>query len=206
MRVAALSPGVAALLPGVAAFLPRAVPFLLAMLLGTPADAMPQQVAGTFADLSRQQILRAGDTVWVAYFEEGEDSARDVRAEFLQLTDSSIRVVADRTELVLGDATVRRVAREQSGPLWNGALRGAVIGGGFVLIAFWGFPDDRAELFEFAALTAAGGAAIGMGIDALVKERRIVYLDPRLMEASPRIDVLPLISKERKGLLFSVRW
>jgi len=48
---------------------------------------------------------------------------------------------------------------------------------------------------------AAGGAGIGLGIDALVKERKIVFLDPALTGALRRIEVAPLISKERKGML-----
>jgi len=174
---------------------------LLAVLLGLPGDALAQEVAESFTDLRRQQILSVGDTVWVAYVEEGGGPAHDVKGWFLDATDSSLTVLADQTELLIEAENVRRITRERRGPLWDGALIGAAVGGGVATLLSWGFADDASDQLAIIAVYAAGGAGIGLGIDALVKERKIVFLDPALTGALRRIEVAPLISKERKGML-----
>lgn len=179
---------------------------LLVVLLGLPGDALAQEVVGSFTDLRRQQILSVGDTVWVAYVDEGGGPAHDVKGWLLDATDSSITVLADQMELLIEEKNVRRITRERRGPLWDGALIGAAVGGGVATLLFWGFPDDASDQFAIIAVYAAGGAGIGLGVDALVKEREIVFLDPALTGAIRQIEVVPLISKERKGMLFSVRW
>jgi hypothetical protein len=181
----------------------RANVVLAVALLAVPSSAMGQEVSRSFAELNQRRTLRAGDTLWVAYGAGNGDPVRDVKVELLNLSDSSLTGLADGTELVIDQASVRRIAHEQSGPLWNGALRGAAVGGAIGLLAFWGF-TDWSETFQVVGVFGAAGAGIGIGIDALVKEQHVVYLDPRL--ASLHLRATPMISQDRKGVLFSVRW
>lgn len=181
---------------------------LLMTLLVVPANAIAQEVTDSFALLNQQQILRAGNSLRVVYSEErgGATVAREINVTFLNLTDSAITVLADRTELVIEEKDVRRIVREQRGPLWNGALIGAAVGGGACLLLFWGFPDDRSDLIPFCGAWAGVGAGTGVGVDALRKEHSTVYLDRGLIEGTLRLEAVPLLSKNRKGLLFSVTW
>jgi hypothetical protein len=49
-------------------------------------------------------------------------------------------------------------------------------------------------------------AGIGVGVDTLRKEHTTVYRVRGLTESTTRLALLPLLSKKRKGLLFSVTW
>lgn len=179
---------------------------LLLMLLVVPTNVIAQEVAESFALLNQRQILKEGNTLWVAYTGESGGMIRDARVKFLHLTDSSITVLVDQNELMIVEEDVRRIAREQRGPLWNGLLIGAAVVGGTFTLLFWNFPDDRSDLVPIIAMFTGIGAGIGMGIDALKKEQRIVYQRPGAAAGGLRIEASPLISKDRKGVLFSVRW
>jgi len=188
----------------------RGTSLLLVMLLVmppvVPADPIAQEAADSFAHLTRQQILEVGNTLWVAYADEGGGTPQDIKVRFLNLTDSAITVFVDEAELVIEEKDVRQIVREQRGPLWNGALIGAAVGSISGLLLFGGFPDNRRDLVPLVAVPAALGAGIGLGIDALRKEHRTVYLNPGSTEGTLRLEVLPLLSSNRKGVLLSVRW
>ncbi len=184
----------------------RGTSLLLVMLLVMPASAVAQEAAESFAHLTQQQVLKVGNTLWVTHVAEGEDTPQDIKVRFLDLTSSEMTVFVDGAELMIEERDVRQIVREQRGPLWNGALWGAAIGGGTCLLLFWSFPDNRSDLIPFTAVWAGIGAGIGMGVDALKKEQRTVYLQPRSTEGRLRLAVSPLVSKDQKGVLFGVQW
>ena len=77
-------------------------------------------------------------------------------------------------------------------PLTNGALIGAAVGGGLAMVDYLIDPSEPGNAVAFTVAIGLG-AAIGAGIDALIKPRRAGV-----------VSLSPIIGK-RKGLRVSVR-
>lgn len=96
-------------------------------------------------------------------------------------------------------ADVDRVRRP--GSIWDGAVKGALVGLIPVIVA------SAAECYgcdlgpAMAAMVAAG-AGIGLGIDAAWGPKT-VYRNPGV---SGRVTVIPVISRDRRGLAASIRF
>jgi hypothetical protein len=153
--------------------------------------------------------VRTGQTIWVTTHEHVTLSGKLLRAP-------------DASEIRLhsrdGDRSVpmRDVARiETRDSLRNGTLigaaSGAAISGGWYALAASGAcetncGDDyaRREVMEgltWAAVGAGVGAAVGCALDALFKQRRVVYVAP--IRTSTRGSVT---ASYRYGVTFAIRW
>jgi hypothetical protein len=90
-----------------------------------------------------------------------------------------------------------------SDPVWNGALIGAGVGTG---LAVWDYLIDPSEPGNAAVFTVAIGlgTAIGAGVDALLNQGgRVLYASPR---QTREVSVSPLLGKDRRGVLVSLRF
>lgn len=101
---------------------------------------------------------------------------------------------------------VRRIEVRDS--LTNGALIGALIGGG--ISAWAGITLDRdcdgpcgnwGAITRFVAVGAGAGALAGMGIDALI--RREITRSPSI---SRSVAIVPTLSKKHRAVRLVVRW
>jgi hypothetical protein len=172
---------------------------LVMALLGlAPRAAFAQKVARTFDELQGRVLL--GEAVKVI---DGEGQA--TRGTLLRLTASDITLRTEAGEQTIDGRTVAEVKARRSGPLWNGAVIGAAIATvpGIVALA-----SDDVECDNCAAgfLIAAGmGAAIGVGIDALVKGDVTVMKLPST-RAGNRFTVVPVVERQRQGVFCSIRF
>ena len=87
----------------------------------------------------------------------------------------------------------------------NGAWWGFGIMGGLALLgAASEAPDNDDAGAVVVGLLASGGlgAAIGVGVDAMIRSNEVVFSRPA--GVSTRLTVSPLLAASRKGLLLSV--
>jgi len=96
-------------------------------------------------------------------------------------------------------AEVDRVRRP--GPIWDGAIKGALVGLIPAAIAA-GVDCYDCGLGSFAAFTVAVGAGIGLGIDAAWGPKT----DYRNPGPGRRVTVVPVIDAGRRGIAASIRF
>lgn len=165
-----------------------------------PNAASAQTVARSFDEL--QRTLKVGQTVFVT-----DKSGRQTKGEVADVSASSLVILTPDTRTFVegGVAEIRRTDR-----LWKGALIGLGVGaipgavGGLSGCAqYSGHECVTGPLF--GALVIGGiGAAIGAGIDALVnKVGSLLYVSP---QQTPGVTLSPLLGKDRRGVLLSVRF
>lgn len=158
-----------------------------------PSRAPAQTVANSFEEL--QQILTKGQTIVVI-----DATGPRTKGRVADVSPSSLVVVIPEAR-TFTEGTVTEI--RTTDPLRNGALIGAGIGTGF---AMWDYLIDPSEPGNAAifAVAIGLGAAIGIGIDALVnKGGRLLYASPRRTRG---VTLSPLLGKDRQGALVSVRF
>jgi hypothetical protein len=100
-------------------------------------------------------------------------------------------------------ADTGRIETRRNDSVLNGALIGAAAGlGGTLLLCRamepWDVCNDPGPLLRGSAL----GAAIGIGIDALIRERETVYRPA----GSPQLHMAPVLRRGAKGVQLGVRF
>ena len=96
-----------------------------------------------------------------------------------------------------------RIERRKNDSVLNGALIGAAAGVGTgiaycLMMEPWEICNDPGSLSLFGAL----GAGIGIGIDALIREREVIYKS----ENSTGLHVAPMVGRGTKGVRLGVRF
>lgn len=112
----------------------------------------------------------------------------------------------------MGSNTIDRIMRNERDSLENGAAIGFLVGAGavFVPAAIYCLGDGYCggadwSVFGFVSAIYGGiGAAIGTGIDALIRDHTVVYR--RNGGTSPSFTIAPLVSSRTKGVALSLRW
>jgi len=149
---------------------------LVAMLV--PVGVHAQEPASRWPALAASGGI---ETVYVT-----DDTGSETTGRLLRLTPDSIVLLVDGAERQFDAARVRRIQR-RGDSLRNGAIIGAVVGVGMGLLA-GGMADCAGDDpggdcpgMRVAAVIVSTGvyAAVGAGIDALIKGRTTLY------EASP---------------------
>ncbi len=207
----------------------KAIVFLV--MMSAPAIAAAQTAAHSFAELNRQQALKEGDTVLITCALEEGGQYTETEAKVESVTDTAITVrvdsppsartdlevksTEDGTQIVIPEDRVRRIAREHKDTVWNGAGIGAAVGGGLgaAMIAAYcsdGFcRNEGAGVYAFVIAFYAGiGFGVGAGVDAMIGGSRsdVVYLAPGSSSNSFTVSLSPILSRDRKGVLFSISW
>lgn len=174
----------------------RTITLVLAAATLTPALAQAQETS--FDRLALQ--LNQGDPVTVT---DGDGQA--LQGRIVDLSSSTLALEADglRRDLDRGDIAVIR--RQERDSLENGALIGGLAGfaaGGLplLLLAAHGDVDFDPWVLMMASVFTAAGAGIGAGVDALIKDSRVIY---RASPSRQRFTVSPVVSPERQGLSVS---
>jgi hypothetical protein len=210
---------------------------LLFAIVFVPLSAAAQDVAASFEQLDRAQLLKEGATIWIFSDLDGTGEYGQMKAEFVSLTEATISVRIDslphsgtdlntslaegKYRIELPEERVRRIDGKLGDPLMNGVVYGAVIGfcalGIPALIQAQSCPGEGivAELcvddglaLVIGAVGAGIGGGIGLGVDAARKGARdVVYVDPGSGETTAFVfSMSPIVSKKRKGLLFTLSW
>ena len=157
-----------------------------------PGDVRAQTVARSFEEL--QSILKVGQTVVVT-----DDSGRQTKGRLTDVSPSAL-VVSTPDTRTFAEGTVAEIRSPDS--LSNGVLIGAAIGAG---LATWDYLIDPSEPGNAAifAVAIGLGTAIGAGIDALHKGGKVLYVSRRQRSD---LTLLPVLGKDRQGVLVSVRF
>jgi len=106
-------------------------------------------------------------------------SGEEIRGAYQEVGAEALLVTVGGASRDLPKSGIAKIttADRRTGPLWNGPVIGAAIGGGIPLIAAAGVehPDGIEIVALFGALIGAG---IGLGIDAAYQTRITLYKAP----------------------------
>jgi hypothetical protein len=177
-------------------------PFVLLML--APLTAGAQTVAGNFQELRFK--VKQGDTVYVT-----DDAGQERKARILGLSGSSLLLSMDGTRRDLSENNVKRIRQRLPDPLMNGAAIGGLSVMTLSTVSSIAFSDrTEGETFGWADVgfilyLGSIGAGVGIGIDALIQGRKIIYETSGTISRRS-FDVSPMLSPQLRGVRLSVRF
>jgi hypothetical protein len=158
-------------------------------------------MAGSFAQL--RALIKPGETLTIT-----DTKGERAQGKLSELSTASLVLRVSGKPRQFGPGDIDTIETRVSDPLLNGALIGLAIGWGLAAItgvATSGARDAGPELVGFLAVIYGGvGAGIGVGVDAFVRESRVVYAGTRANQG--RVELVPIMSRHRKGLRMSVRF
>jgi hypothetical protein len=89
---------------------------------------------------------------------------------------------------------------KRAGPIWDGAIKGAVVGGLLPIVFLQSCYHCVGPSFFMG--TAGIGAAIGLEIDAAFGPKTVYRAD----EQTRSIAIVPVVGRDRRGVLASIRF
>jgi hypothetical protein len=146
-------------------------------------------------------LVQPGDDVYVTDT-SGDESRVRVAAVFpLSLT------VRNGNQLrVLTANDIREIKRTRRDPVTNGLAMGILTGFGSSALYLLAVCREGVDCSGIGAATMAGatgiGAAIGVTIDAVIRERETIYRNPAAGLRS--LSVAPLVTAERKAVVIKL--
>ena len=169
--------------------------FLLVITAAPMVEA--QVLANSFNQL--QVLLKPGDAVSVT-----DGTGVEARGTIGALSQSSLEMVIEGNRRIFAENDVRTIRQRRGDSLKNGAWWGFGIMAALVLIGEAADPSGYgAGAAALGALVSGGlGAAIGVGVDALVRSNEVVYSRPGGL--SSRLTLSPFIARGQKGALVSL--
>jgi hypothetical protein len=160
--------------------------FVVLLMAGAPVITNAQAGSDSFGQLSDR--VRAGDTVYVVDF-----AGNETKGKVSRISDSSLELIVGAAHRDFSPSTVSEI-RRRGDPLWNGLVIGAVAGLG---TGFLGGRNRGEEGEFFPAVGILGcviGGGIGLGLDAFIQGRQLVYRAPE-RPTSSRMALSPTFSK-----------
>lgn len=170
------------------------------LVLGVAHAATAQGIAGSFEQL--QLLVRPGEKVTVT-----DASGHEATGRIVDLSQSMLVLSVGGTRRELSEPDVREIQQRRSDSLANGAIWGLAVGSTIaagLVAAFWEDSDDVGPAVGFIALYGGVGAGIGVGVDALIARRQVIY--QRRSGSRVEVGFAPLVSPQRKGALVSLRF
>lgn len=173
----------------------RLIALVYALAVTSNAGAQP---VDSFEEL--QGLIDRGSDVAVTY------GGRQIEGRVLGLSPSSLTLVSEGRLLELGAADVTRIRQRWHDPTRDGGLKGLAwvalpLGGWYLKITEFEGELPAPGLLAVIGLSCVAGYVIGERIDARKTELRDVYRRP-----PTRVQVGPLLSKERLGAAVAVSW
>ena len=170
--------------------------FSLTLLLLIVASAAPAaaQTAGSFEQLA--VLVESGDRITVT-----DSSGREHTGRIIDLSPSGLELWTDGAHQDFREAHVHTISRMRQDTLRNGAWFGLAVGaaiGATYFIPKYDIAGRYAAMFF--GLWAAAGTGVGVGLDALVPSRQVIY---QPTGAARRVTVAPLLASNRRGLVVS---
>jgi hypothetical protein len=169
-----------------------------------PVAAPAQEVASTLDQL--RVLLRPGDTVRVT-----DDAGQEFRATILELSSTSLALLRSGQRRDLTVDGIQRITRSQHGDLAAGAKWGFGTGAGFgvlmtaLAISSYDGRCNGCAPYVIAAGAVYGGigAGIGVAIAAASTHQQLVF---NKAGTPLKLTMAPLLSRERQGVLVSLRF
>lgn len=167
---------------------------LAAVLAATaPAEA---QTAASFEELPR--VLRLGDLVTVT-----DDRGRNLGGRILDLSPSTLSLEYTGARIDLRADQVSTIRHRPFDSLQNGTMIGLGIAAVPVsLLALVASADGAGVHAPFVLAWLGVGGGIGAGVDALIRESRVIYGSTGT--SRKRLTVAPLLSAHRRGVAVSL--
>ena len=172
--------------------------FLLLCAGGTRVEA--QGVASSFDQLG--VLVKPGDKISVV-----DGSGREAAGRIGQLSRDTLILFTEAGPRQFGEVEVATIRQRRGDSLQNGAVIGAVAGAAYFATAIALLRDGDGGGVIVGAAVAGGvlyagmGAAAGVGIDALITRRQVIY---QKAAGEKRISVSPLFSRGRRGAAVTV--
>jgi hypothetical protein len=167
---------------------------------GMPAAA--QEIASSFEQLA--VLVKPNDTISVV-----DATGAEIKGRIGKLSRDLLTLATSEGTRHLGEADVAAISQRRGDSLRNGAIIGAVAGLAYyaaMVAIFWDTDGGDVfvpSLFAGGALFAGMGAAAGVGIDALISSRRVIY---RKAVGQSGIQVAPIVGHGRRGAAVTVRF
>jgi hypothetical protein len=164
------------------------------MAWAAPASAQESIAADDAAFAVLQQSLQPGDTVTITHLD-----GRSTKGKLIEVGSSIIRLRQNNEPRQVATADIQKVQRTRMSLLLGiviGAGAGAALGG-----AAYARCDDCDSGTSMVLLTAAVGAGVGCGIDALVNFPHTVY-----ERKESRVSLGPTVTRGGGGVAVALRF
>jgi hypothetical protein len=154
-----------------------------------------QEVARSFEQLA--VLVKPGDKIAVV-----EVTGRETEGRIEKLSRDALLLVTAAGPRHLGELEVATISQRRGDSLKNGAIIGAVAGTAYFVAAAALLSDsDGGDVIISSAIAggvlfAGMGAAAGVGIDALISRRQVIYQIP---VGRSRVSVSPVFGHRRRG-------
>lgn len=169
--------------------------FVLPLVGLMPMSARAQGVASDFDGLHGRVLL--GETVKVT-----DKDGVSIRGKLRRLTNTELTVAIADQERTVPAEEIAEVKARRSGPLWNGAVIGAasVLIPGATIAAKYDCVNCALGILVWTGI----GAAIGVGVDALIKGDVTVMKLAPAGAAKTRVSLAPVVQRERRGVFCTI--
>jgi hypothetical protein len=171
---------------------------LAVALLFVPTFASPSLAQSSGAQLTLPSALRPGATIWLT-----DSSGQEERTRVVSVSDDAVTTTAGGGIRRVGIGDIARVRVRQFDSLLDGALigaGGAVAAGLFLCTRTEPWENCRDDVGPMLR-SAAVGAGVGIGVDALIRGRKTIY------KASPgraRLHVSPVVGRDAGGVALAL--
>ena len=161
-----------------------------------------QGVAASFEQLG--VLVKPGDKITVV-----DVTGRKAEGRIGKLSRDILTLATPAGPRELGEVEVAEIRQRRDDSLKNGAIIGAVAGTAyFVTMAALLSDSDGGDVIISTAVTggvlfAGLGAAAGVGIDALITRKQVIY---RKSSRETKVSVSPLFGHGRRGAAVSVKF
>ncbi len=159
-----------------------------------------QTIATSFLQL--QVLVGRGDTITVR-----DPGGIDTTGKIDSLSPASLILLTETGPRELRESDVASIRQRRGDPLRNGAVIGLISGAGVAaaLAALSGAMSDGdtltvGDVAAFVGVYSGLGAAIGVGVDALIVSRQVIYEKPR----TGSFTIAPLMAPGRCGATISL--
>ena len=172
------------------------------LLLCAGGTVEAQEVASSFDQLA--VLVKPGDKITVV-----DVTGRETKGQIGKLSRDALILVTSAGPRQLGEVDVATISQRRGDSLKNGAIIGAVAGTAYfvTMVALLSDSDGGDVIIGTAiaggVLFAGMGAAAGVGIDALITRRQVIYQKPA---GRSRVSVSPLFGHRRRGAAVTVRF
>jgi hypothetical protein len=167
-------------------------------IIAAASTVQAQGIAGSYEQL--RQLVELGDRVRVV-----QGDGTEVAGEILDLSSSSLALQVKGVRVEVPERDVRTIRMRRPDSLRNGALWGFGAGAAFLVVATLREGDSLGMPTVLIGAVFGGiGAGMGVGVDAIIMGRQVVYARPGA--SSARVRVSPLLARDRHGAQLSVRF
>ena len=174
---------------------------VLSTAIAAPAAA--QGIAGSFEQL--QVLVKPGDTVSVT-----DAAGRETTGKIADLSSSTLTLLTAGAQREWTEGDVTTIKQRLPDSLGNGAIYGLAIGAGVAatLLAVAAGLDDAdfsgSDVAIILGAYSAIGAGAGVGVDALITKRHVVYQRPS--SSRVQVGIAPWLTSQRKGVQVTLRF